>query len=167
MALVSGGFELHVQLVDSSGVDVSKLVYQLTAADADEGATQSATILGLLNTVTDAAIKGYSLLERFVENALVLPAAVEVENRAVITARIFGEPGKSATIVIPAPSIGIFQSPTGSGRNIVDTADADLLAYLGIWQETGGIATISDGEELANASVIVAGKRTHRKSSNG
>lgn len=171
MALVEagdyGGFELHVLLTDSSGVDVSKVVYKLVAADYAAAAAAGATIRTRLLTVTDAVIKGYSIIQRFVENALTLPADVEIENRASVTARITGDPTKVANVTIPAADIGIFQNATGSGRNKVDVVDNNLLTYLGTWQLTGGLAVLSDGEFLDDTNVVVEGKRNHRQSSDG
>ena len=168
MALVSAGFEMHVMLTDSSGKDFAKLVYKFIAGTtAATAATNGATIRTRLATVTDAVVRSYSILERFVEDALALPANIEIENRALVVARVSGDPTKTANVVIPAPNIGIFQGATGSGRNIVDTADSNLLTYLGTFQNTGGLATLSDGEMLDDTNVIVSGKRTHRASSDG
>lgn len=162
-----GGFELHVVLTDSSGVDVSKVVYKLIAADYAAAVAAKTTILTRLATVSDAVVKGYSIIQRFVESALALPANVEIENRASISARITGDPTKTANVVIPAANIGIFQNGTGSGRNKVDVVDSNLLTYLATWQLTGGLAVLSDGEFLDDTNVIVEGKRNHRHSSDG
>lgn len=168
MALVSAGFEMHVVLTDSSGVDKAKLLYKFNEGTVYADAiTNGATIRTRLLAITDAVISSYSVIERFVEAALALPANVEIENRAVIVARINNDPTKTANILVPAPKIGIFQNATGSGRNKIDVVDSDLLTYLGSFQATGGFATLSDGEQLDDTNVIVDGKRTHRKSSDG
>lgn len=167
MALVSDGFDLRVALTDSSGTDVSHITYKLVAADAAAAATATTTILGLLAAVSDAVVKGYSISQRFVEDAITLPANTELENRAVVVCAIDGNPLKTATIVIPAANSDIFQSPTGAGRNLINVANTDLLAYIDIWQVTGALASISDGEFLDNTSVIRSGKRSHRANNDG
>lgn len=167
MALASAGFKLVVSLIDA-GRDQSNLTYDLVAATYADAVTASGTILGLLDAVTDGVVKSYSIIEKYVEGSLVLPAGtVEMENRAVITCQINANPLKTATVVIPAGVIGLYQSTTGAGHNLIDVNDADLLAYLNIWQVSGALAQLSDGEYLDDTAVIVSGKRSHRSNSNG
>jgi hypothetical protein len=167
MAITSKGFKLVVGLIDA-GRDQSNMTFDLVAATYADAVTATNTLLPLLEAVTDAVIKGYSIIENFVEGTLVLPAGtVEVENRAMVVCQINANPLKTATVVIPAATIGLFQSNTGAGHNIIDVTDADLLAYLDIWQVSGALAKLSDGEYLDDTAVIISGKRTHRHSSNG
>lgn len=167
MALVSNGFVGYVTLIDSGG-DSSTLSYQLVAADAAAAATAMGTILTALGAVTDAAVKSYSVAEVFVENALTFPlAGTHVENRAVVTVQIDGEPLKKSTVVIPAPDVGIFVASVGPNSNVVDIADAALVSYIDIWRTTGALAKLSDGETVQDVDGIIKGVRTHRKSSNG
>lgn len=66
-------------------------------------------------------------------------------------------------IYIHAPSIGIFQTATGPGRNRVDTADADLQAYIAALAAN---AYISDGETIQTSSGVAgmdSGRRIVRK----
>ena len=169
MALVSAGFKLTVTLVDSSIEDQATLTYMLTAADNATAVASTATIIGLLQAVTAAVVKGYNLSQVFIEDALVPPAGVEIENRAKVLARINNEPLKTATFYIPGAADGVFLAPTGPGRNEVDPTDADLIAYAGIWVDGTGLATISDGETLETGSSngILGGERVHRASSRG
>jgi len=163
MALVSAGFQLAVTLVDQ-GKGKSTLRYDLTAADAAAAATATAAILAALAAVTDAGIQSYTLGEVF-KDAAVGSGSGQVENLAVITAKIDSVDLKYAVVKIPAPADGIFSAAAGAGYDIVDPADADLVAYLQVWQ-TGNQAYLSDGETLVSPGTAgnVVGKRAHRAS---
>lgn len=168
MALVAGGFELFVTLVDNNA-NTSTLSYQLTAENYADAVTDSATVIAALNAVTEAAIKSYNISSRYVENALVLPlAGVQVENRATVVVQLASSPLKRASFHIPAPDPALFMGTSGEPSRIVDTTNTDLRAYSGLFQATG-VATISDGEVVGvyPAGGIIRGKRTHRASSYG
>lgn len=163
MALVSNGFWLSVTLRDNGGNETTR-TYQLSSADAAAAGVDSAAILVALNAVTDAVIVSWMNYERFVEDAFAYPASgVEVENLALLDFEIVDHPEKSATLTIPAPAPAIFMATSGGGANIVNTANAAVIAYAGLFM-TGGEALISDGEV---AQGLVSGKRIHRKSSRG
>ena len=163
MALVADGFDLIVNLVDSGGNGTTR-TYNLTSADADAAATDAGAVMTALDAITDAVIAGYTLGERFIENALVYPTDAEVENNARITAKIVGRPNRSATIDIPAPNIGIFTGTTGPARNVVDLADTALQTFLQLFDGSGPI-TVSDGESIIVTSAV--GKRIHKRSVKG
>jgi hypothetical protein len=167
MALISVGWRLTVEVADNGGKPYGSRVYDLVDTDPTTVAAVATSIMGKLNAVTDSNIAGYTLGERFVEDALTLPASgVQNENQAIITCPVVGRPDKSATVTIPAANIGVFTNTSGKGANIVDMSDAALLAYLGIFDPTAGNeAYISDGEQLVAAAG--AGKRRHTKNNNG
>lgn len=166
MALASVGWYLSVVLADNGG-NKSTLRYDLTAADAATAATDASTIMTELGPVTDAAIVGYSLGERFEEDTTFYGSG-EIENIASISARIDSADQKWATIKIPAPAAGIFKAASGPDYNLVDVADADLVAYLNLFA-TGNEALLSDGEALVSPGTAgnVTGKRIHRGSRRG
>lgn len=167
MALVTNGWWLTVTLRDSGG-NPSNLTYDLVAATQANAITAAADIMTRLALVTKSTIAGYSLGERFQENAFVYPADAENENRAVITALLNGYANKPTTVIIPAPVDGIFVQPAGGpGYNIVEITNANLISYVDIWRVTGALAQISDGEYIQDSGSILKGKRTHRQSSNG
>lgn len=147
MALVTDGFELTVSLIDTSG-SVSTLSYQLTSADYATALTDAGTIITALDDVTNSTVSNYRVVERFVENAFTLPANAENAIKAEINAFIDGEGTKKATFRIPAPANAIFVAANGEGYNIVDTSNAEVLAYTGIFEVGTGEASISDGEFL-------------------
>lgn len=163
-----GAFMLHVNLIDS-GLDRGSLTFRLVEAAVYADAVADAqAIIALLEAVTTAEIVSYSVSGRTIQDAVSIPVTgVEMENRATIIAQSATSPLKTATVVIPAAAIGLFQATTGAGHNLIDQNDTDLLAYLNIWQETGALASLSDGEFLADTAVFRSGKRTHRKSSDG
>jgi len=156
MALVSNGFFLDVELVDYAGNKTSKR-YQMTAADYDTAITDVAIVMPALINVTDAVIASYSVQERYVQDALSLPATVNpVSMKAVLTAFIDDLGDKKASFDIPSPKIGIFQAAIGAGADIVDTLDAAVLAYKALF-DTGEQLLISDGETLGG---LIGGVRT-------
>ena len=168
MALTSNGFELHVTLMDS-GLNTSNLTYVLLAADYATAVIDSGTIIAALTAVTQAEIKAYSILERFIEDNIAVPVTnVNVENQALIVLQLASSPLKKASIKIPAPVPGIFLATTGEGSNVIDVLDTDLNTYVDTWQETPGVATLSDGEQVADGlDALLRGHRIHRQSSRG
>ena len=146
MALVSDGFEMTVNLIDTSG-SASVLTYVLTAADYATALTDGATIRAALDDMSNSTISGYRIVEKFIEDAFTLPANAENAIKAEINAFIAGQGTKKATFRVPAPAAAIFVDGSGEGYNIIDTGNTEVLAYTGLFI-TGGVATISDGESL-------------------
>ncbi len=172
MALVEKGWAVLVDLTDRGGNTTTR-TYPLVGTD-DAGditvlVATAAEILTRLDTVTLAAISGWSLAKRFIENDLTLPTdgAAEVEAHALITWPIYQHPEKSGTIDIPAPAAAVFQGTTGKPYNQVDFTNTDVLEYVGIFTFAGGLATISDGEQLSDNLGGGGGKRTHSRSNKG
>lgn len=163
MALGSVGYRLVVNLVDT-GANTTTRTYELDSADATEAATDAAAVIAALEAVTDCAVAGYTLGEKFVESALTYPAAAEVENLAEISAKIVGAPHKSAVFSIPAPNVGIFTGTEGPSFNVVDVADTALMTYMQLFDGSGP-ASLSDGEQIVVSSAV--GRRVHRKSRRG
>jgi hypothetical protein len=137
----------------------------MTAANATDAATDAATIMAELGPVTDAAIVGYALGEKFEEDTTFYGSG-EIENLASISARVDANEQKFATVKIPAPADGIFIAASGPDYNVVDPADADLVAYLNLFTTE---ATLSDGESLLSPGTAgnVTGRRIHRGSRKG
>lgn len=163
MAFVSTGWRAEFSLMDNGG-NITKKTYELTAADAATAETDVATILARLTAVTDCEVVAYHAYEQFEEDNVAYPAAgVQKENQALLTFDIVDNPLKKATHSIPAPKQAIFVGTTGPNANIVDTADADVIAYRQMFQAAGQ-CFISDGEV---AFTLISGKRRHVKNSNG
>lgn len=167
MASVSTGWRVVMSFVDTGGNETTRtaqLVATDTAGDATAVFADVATIVAAYVAATDAALKGYFVAKNYVEDALTLPAAAEVENNLQITAKIDGIPNKSATIEIPAPKVTMFQQTTGVGYNQPDFADSLLAAIVNLYDDNG-IAYVSDGERITAQGI--KGKRVHHKSNKG
>lgn len=163
MAFISGGFWSSIAMADNGG-NVTTKTYELDAADSAEAATNHAAVLAALTNVTDARIISHYWYEKLVQDTPTLPGAgVQIEDMALLTFEIAGNPLKSATHTIPAPKIGIFSAASGSGANVVDLANVAVVAYRSLFQSAGE-CFISDGEK---AQVLKSGKRIHRKSRSG
>jgi len=171
MALASTGFEATVNILDNGG-NKATLRYKLTAETAADAATDAAAIVAALAAITDGLISGYNVSEVFEEAAPSLPSSgVQIEDIALVTAQIAtADPVvlKWANVKIPTPVAGIFLASSGPLADEVDPADTDLRTYLAIY-ESGGEATISDGEHLKDVTVSgnVKGHRVHRASRKG
>jgi len=162
MALVSSGFFLTVQFVDT-GKNTTQRRFALTSIDIATAIIDSGIILAAVGAVTNAVISGYNISEAFTENALVLPVDTEIEKQAQLSLLLAGLGTKTAVATIPAPVAGIFTDVSGPGYNVVDVSDAGVLAYVNIYK-AGGQATISDGEI---ADKLLSGRRISVKSNRG
>lgn len=180
MALVSAGYFANVVLVDAAG-NKSTLRYDVVASDLATALTNTQTIVSALDALTDAVIVGYSVGQRYEENADFYGAAgSEVENIAQVVCQLEGTPIKYHNFRIPAPISGLFEGTSGPSRNQVDIDNANLETYIGLFTDKTGygtpgadaIALVSDGEKVAPDTVndepeIVSGKRIHRASTKG
>lgn len=175
MALTSVGTFINLALVDAAG-NKSGMRIELTYADLAALSTgvTAGDITGLLtdlNAVTDALIVSYSVGEKFEEDtALYGAAGSEVEAKASISAKVAGQPTKRVTLYMPAPTDGIFLGATGEDRNIVDTTDAAIQAWLDNYYAAGAnLLKTSDGEQIDNPATAgtFKGKRIHRGSRKG
>ncbi len=173
MALVTIGTYLNILMLDAAG---NKASLNLNLDYADLDALHAGDVLGDvdaiitdLEAVTGARVESYSFGEKVGEDTPGFGAAdSEVENIALITSAIDGAPQKKHSLRIPAPVIGVFLGTTGENKNIVDTADADLQAWLANFGTTGHVL-VSDGESIADPTVAgnFKGKRIHRASRKG
>lgn len=162
MALVGDRWFAVFNLIDNGRNQTSKR-FELAVADAAAAATLVASLVTNLNAVTDAVIVSYFYYREFVEDSLSLPASgVQVEDVALWLFDIVDHPQKTATLAIPAPAPGIFQTTTGAGANIVDTNDAAVIALRDMYLD--GDLLISDGEVAAS---LISGRRIHRASRRG
>lgn len=163
MALVTDGWELTIQLADTSG-SISSLTYNLIAADQAAATTATADIIAALNAVTDSVIANYRLAEVFVEDAFALPADAENRIKASMTVTLAGLGQKKAVIRIPAPVDGVFVAPTGPGYDEVDGSAAIVQTYVDLFKaDPTGVATLSDGEHVS-ADTTINGARTTQTS---
>lgn len=180
MALVSVGYVANIKLVDAAG-NQSFLRPDVVGADFATALANAQSIIAELDPLTDALIVGYSVSQVYAEDTDVYGAAgSEVENIAEIVCPL-ETAGKYHTFRIPAPADAIFVGASGPDRNRVNTANADVLAYVSLFTDKTGydgtpgadaIALVSDGEKISpdNANdqpFISSGKRIHRASRRG
>lgn len=165
MALVQDGYRMVVTVYDTSGSPAT-LSYDMTSADDAAAATDAATILAALTAATKSTIGQYTYGPKFVEDALTLPADAENVIKASISAYIDGLGNKRANIKIPAPVNAMFTATSGPGFNVVSGSAAAVTGYLDLFETTGGVATISDGETLRDTQNFAGGKRISRASQN-
>lgn len=155
MAFIFSGFEFAVRLVDNGGVATTR-TYSLSAADEDEADIAILAILTALGGVTDSVISGYSLNRVTAQDTLTLPASgVQNENQALIIMQLT-DVTKRATVSVPGAKPGIFMASAGAGADIVNPANAAVLAYVNLFD--GDPATVSDGE---SSTGIISGHRRH------
>lgn len=163
MAFVSAGWWLSVTLMDV-GYQTTTKQYQLVAADATEAATAQAAVLAALAGVTDLEILSYHTYEKFAEDTVINPT-IQKENEALLTFEIDGNPTKHATHSIPGAKNSIYVAAFGPNNNVVDLADAAVIAYAALFiVGAGQMAYISDGE---SASVITKGHRRNKFNNRG
>lgn len=165
MALVSTGYELHVQLIDRGANTTSKTYQISTSADFDAAATKAATILAELASVSALVVTGYRLAEVYTEDALTIPSSADAQ--AEVNAQIVGYidnlGSKKAIIEIPGPiAAAVWVATSGANSNVVDVGDADVLAYFGLFA-VGGPAYVSDGESFATNGIINGLRVTKRR----
>jgi len=148
MAIVSAGWQLTVELLDGTGVLGTKTV-DLQATDQTEATAAATDWIAKFMATTDLLLAGYRISEVFTENAVgALPAVTVLHSvTASISAAILDLPFKFASLVIPAPKIGVFSSTTGRGANIVNPTATIVQQLLTEYTE-GQSAYISDREFL-------------------
>lgn len=152
MALVAVGWRVIVELTDTQG-DVTTRTYDLDSADAAAAATDAAAVMAALAAVTDSAISGYTVGEKFAEDALTYPTGANNVNTMIVSAKIVGAPYKSGTITIPAPKNTIFVATSGPNNKIGNTQATPLSTYLDLFA-TAGPAFVSDGEKWIRTTAI-------------
>lgn len=163
MALVGGKFKFSITLLDNGG-DKTTRTYDMQAVTQEAAETDAPAILAAIQGVTDAVVVSYSFYEEFVNDALAYPASgVENQNQALLDFLIVDDPTKHATISIPAPKPGIFMATSGPPAEIIDTADAAVIAFAGLFLAAGQLY-LSDGEE---ADSLAGGHRRHVRSRHG
>jgi hypothetical protein len=169
MAFIGQNWVLAVTFVDSGANETTRR-YELAvtddAGDLTDVIAAVASIMAVLVADSDAHISKQTLSKTSVEDSFTLPTgAVNVEENAQISAKIFGTPNKSTVLEMPAPKIGMFVDTVGPNRNIVDLTASGLADDLLQLYVDGGVLFTSDGESVS--TVGAKGKRVHHKSTKG
>ncbi len=163
MTLDAGRWYTFFELVDTGGKKTTRRFEQSAPAD-DTAARAAALALATdLAAVTDCTISKYFSYQVFEETSFALPSGAELEMQAVVSMTIDSEPFKSGMVTIPAPKASIFVDTSGPNYDVVDTTDADLVAFMANWV-TEDLYYVSDGEQ---ADAVLGGFRRHTKSRRG
>jgi hypothetical protein len=169
MALAHMVYRTTVTLVDAGG-NKSEMKFTMTSATMADALSDAQTIVAALNPLTDAVITGYAVSDVWEDSAVQFAAGgVQVEEIALISARIDTAQEKYAILRIPAPVAGLFQATTGKKSNVVLTTYAALITYLSLCSGATPVFTVSEGEKLADPTnqANLEGKRIHRGSRKG
>jgi len=168
MAFIDKGWFLTMTFVDAGGNTTTRRV-DLTATD-DAGDLTAViadvqTVVAAYVAATDAVLTKQTVSKDSVEDSVTLPTtSVNVEENLQVSAKIFGNPNKSAVFEIPAPKIAMFQATSGPGRNQALFSNTLLANIVNLYIDDGELF-ISDGESITAQNI--KGKRVHHKSTRG
>jgi len=143
------GYVANLRVMDR-GEEKATMTYELRAATEAAALTAITTIITNLNAVSTLEVLGYNLLKRFINDAIIIPSEGQLQEKARVAFRIANS-ADYETFDIPAPKDTIFLGVNGANSEIVDVADAALVAY-GDMFKAAGVAFISDGEDLDQLS---------------
>lgn len=170
MAFVDQGWKLAVTFVDSGANETTREYFLTVTDDAGDLTDVIAAVQAVMTVLvadSDAHISKQTLSKTSVEDAFTLPTgAVNIEENAQVSAKIFGSPNKSAVLEMPAPKIGMFVDTTGPNRNVVNFVAAGLADnWVSLYLDDTGVLSVSDGEAIVKTGI--KGKRVHHKSTKG
>jgi hypothetical protein len=178
MALVSTPITHTFRLLDGGGRTFT-LRFKTTGDNFTNSYSLLQNAITLLAALTKLTLIGAGFTYQEVEENVVAGAG-EGEEKAEINVRLITEtptyaPGQTTTgtIYIPGPVPGIFAGAEGTDLyDIVDPADADLLAFLALFEAGLGILpsySLSDYQTIADPTTAgnVKGKRIHKGSRRG
>lgn len=168
MALVAGGFQATITVVDRSGT-VTVKQFEMNVADQAEADTAIVDIVADFQAVTQSKVMKYTYGPVVLEDDQSLPTAPGAINAVKASCTLvldeLGAP--KANYKIPAPVDAIFVDPvSGPGNNVVDTGAAALLAWFEHFTTTDGDLFISDGQTVIDTAFLTSGKRISAKSFN-
>lgn len=164
MAFVPGRWFTVINMVDNGNNPTSKR-FELNAADSAEATTIQTNLLAAWNNVTDLKVVSYFTYQEEVSDVEALPASgIERENVALWNFEVRDKPNKSPSFTVPGAKPGIFVAASGKGANILDTADAAVVALRDLFISDPPSLFLSDGESMGT---LVGGKRIHRANRNG
>lgn len=154
---------VQLSLLDNANKRTRKILgFDPPALEADQITSIEALIVDWA-AVSALTVPAYRLTKVFGDPAITTPTEVKAQGEmmALLLANIQGQPNKHDNLIVRAPVDGIFTGVLGtSGYDIVDVVDADLLAYVGLFQPASASLRFSDGEQVAAASPLVKGVRT-------
>lgn len=148
-------------------VDLGVITDTTPEAEYGQAVAAMAALRTAFDAVTDAVIAEERIASINVISASTPASADLFENGLVNLWTLNTEDANAvehtSPYYIPAASIGIFQTATGPGRDIIDMADTDLVAFVAA---LASYAEISDGETVqtgSGTSGMANGKRVVKK----
>lgn len=163
MARVFQAWEYVMNFVDTGGQQASVRV-ELRADDAaDMAAVEGAAtaIRAAYVGASDGTLVSDSLRKVWVEDSISLPTDAQREEKAVISLAIEGKPLDTARVTVPMPKTALFVAPTGPNSDYVDSSKAEVIALMSLYQTSGGVAQISDGDTVSDTAPFKGGFRKH------
>jgi hypothetical protein len=103
----------------------------------------AAAISTALEAVTDLAMIRADWIVRAVDAGFAVTAGANVDVGGTVSGLLHDGNGKKGSLKIPGLKAE-FVNPDGT----IDLEDSDVAAYLALFEEDGGIAYISDGEQV-------------------
>jgi len=165
LAFTAQNFEVEVSFQDNGAEIVSRRYGVVSGTTYADLLTALPATVATIAAMSDCLLRSYAVRSIWTNDTITLPASgVQNEDQALITAKINGDPLKSAILSIPGAKPGIFVGTSGENANIVDMTDSAVEAFIGLFL-SGGLLTVSDGEEIITQGA--KGKRRHTKNSNG
>jgi hypothetical protein len=165
MAFTQQNFEVEASFQDNGGEVVSRRYGVVEGTTYADLLTALPATMATIAATSDCLLRSYAVRTIFTNDTITLPASgVQNENQALITAKILGNPLKSATLSIPGAKVGVFVGTSGENANIVNMGASVVTDFIGLF-ESGGLLTVSDGENIIPQGA--KGKRRHTKNSNG
>lgn len=143
------GWKATVQIMDR-GEEKASLLVELRSATHAAAVTDIQAWIIAFYQVSQCEVLGFNLMQGFVNDAIIIPADGQLQEKARIAFRLEGT-SEYETLDIPAPKDTVFLDVNGANSEIVDVNDASVLAYTNLYKSTG-IAFISDGEALEEIS---------------
>lgn len=143
------GFFVTVQIMDK-GEEKATLTVELRSATHAAAITDFASWVAAFVAVSQAEVLGYNIQQRYVNDAIIIPAAGQLQEKARVAFRLEGT-SEYETLDIPSPRDTVFLDTNGANSEIVDVNDAALVTYTNLYK-SAGIAFISDGEALEEVS---------------
>jgi len=130
-------------------IDLGVITDTPAAAEYGEAVNRMGLLRTALEAVTDAVVAEERIASLAVLSAAT-PAEGDLFENALVNVWTLNTEDANAIehisqIYIPAPTIGLFQTATGPGRDVVDTADADLTSWVAALAAN---AEVSDGETI-------------------
>jgi hypothetical protein len=164
MAIVAGRWFTEYELVDKGGQVTRRRFEHNNPADYAAALAAETALRTDLEGVTSCVIKSVRTYQVYYEDSLSLPANAQNENQAVFVFQL-ADPLKTGILTVPGPEEGIFVALSGSNSNILDLADAAVVAYADNFLSGGSnLFLISDGEE---PDALLKGHRRHTKKALG